>query len=176
MSSIETEGTIGARCTTPFADVLRGQRVQPLLLNPYSTKRPLFGDCRIPRIRCTAIHSNVTLFNSSKVYNVGSFSCANNPVVRANEFISAHLFQRGDVQRSKNRIDLLVPEETLQKSRLAQAAVAAEQGKLGFITGFAVAFPNRKRAQGTQIEAEPTMKTIPEGVAGIDAQDGSSIS
>ncbi|NLG15095.1 MAG: hypothetical protein GX561_12940 [Lentisphaerae bacterium] len=175
LSSIETEANYWrAMLTTRFAGrPFVVSEFNHCFWNPYQYEAgALFGAyAAFQGFDALQIHSNVTLFNSSKVYNVGSFSCANNPVVRANEFISAHLFQRGDVQRSKNRIDLLVPEETLQKSRLAQAAVAAEQGKLGFITGFAVAFPNRKRAQGTQIEAEPTMKTIPEGVAGIDAQD-----
>jgi hypothetical protein len=116
------------------------------------------------------IHSGpVTLAQPSP--KVGSFSCGSSPVVRASEFLSACLFQRGDVKPAGHRIELVVPEATLNSNCTALGAVSTQQSRLALLTGFSVAFPWAKRPERTTAGATPDMRLLPSGVANVDAQD-----
>jgi hypothetical protein len=116
------------------------------------------------------IHSGpVTLAQPNP--KIGSFSCAPSPVVRASEFLSACLFQRGDVEPAKHRVELVVPEDALNSNCMALGAVSTQQSRLGLMTGFSVALPWAKRPEGTAADVKPDMRLLPSGVASVDAQD-----
>ena len=102
---------------------------------------------------------------------IGSFTCGASPVVRASEFLSACLRQRRDVAPAKNRVELVVPEEALKTGATSLGAVSTEQSRLALMTGFSVAFPWAKRAEGTTDGGKATMRILPSGVAAENAQD-----
>jgi len=102
---------------------------------------------------------------------VGSFSCGPSPVVRASEFLSACLFQRGDLAPAKHRVELVVPEEVLTTGCTALGGVSTQQSRLALMTGFSVAFPWAKRPEHTTAGPTPDLRLLPSGVASIDAQD-----
>jgi hypothetical protein len=102
---------------------------------------------------------------------VGSFSCGPSPVVRASEFLSACLFQRGDVAPAKHQVELVVPEQALNSNCMALGAVSTQQSRLALMTGFSVAFPWAKRPERTTEGPTPDLRLLPSGVATVDAQD-----
>lgn len=116
------------------------------------------------------IHSGpVTLGEPSP--KVGSFSCGPSPVVRASEFLSACLFQRGDLAPARHRVELVVPEEALTTACMALGGVSTQQSRVALMTGFSVAFPWAKRPDRTTAGPTPDLRLLPSGVATIDAQD-----
>ncbi|MCR5380082.1 MAG: hypothetical protein K6G44_03775 [Lentisphaeria bacterium] len=118
------------------------------------------------------IHENPILMNSSTMPQaIGSFSCGNNPIVRANEFITTHLFQRGDVKPSQRRIELAIPDTALNSNNLAIGGVAGQQSLLALVTGFSIAFPDRKPANGTVVAPKADCQILPEGTSTIQAAD-----
>ena len=70
---------------------------------------------------------------------------ARNPVARANEFISACLYRRGDVKAASRRVELQIPAQFLNTGNHGGKAVSTEQDKIGLMTGFSIAFPDLKR-------------------------------
>lgn len=102
---------------------------------------------------------------------VESFTCAASPVVRASEFLSACLFRRGDVMRAKRRVELVVPEEALNKSATSLGAVSTEQSRLGLMTGFSLSFPWAGRMEKTTGGGRADLRLLPAGVAAVNAQD-----
>lgn len=118
------------------------------------------------------IHENPILLNrATKPLPVSSFSCGSNPVVRANEFITAHLFQRGDVKHSPHRVELAIPNTSLKSSNLAMNGIAGQQSSLALVTGFTVAFPDRRAARGTAVAPKADCQILPEGTSTVQAAD-----
>lgn len=75
------------------------------------------------------------------------FTVATNPTMRANLFLTAALYRRGDVKSSPNRIELIIPE-VLMKNRAAGAkAVNPEQLQLALLTGFSIRMPGGMAAK-----------------------------
>lgn len=106
------------------------------------------------------IHSESVFLdrNPDLIYNPPSapdpFRVYDSPLHRANEFLGACLFGRGDVQRARSRIDLAYDTAYLRNCP-PDSAVNSEQSKLSLLTGFALhvtdipfqsksAFPLRK--------------------------------
>lgn len=87
------------------------------------------------------IHSESVFLdrNPDLIYNPPSmpdpFRVYDSPLHRANEFLGACLFARGDVRRSQNRIDLAYDTAWLRNCP-PDAAVNTEQSKLSLLTGF----------------------------------------
>ena len=102
---------------------------------------------------------------------IGSFTCAASPVVRANEFLAACLYQRRDVAEAKHRIELVVPEHALTTASTSRGAVSTEQSKIALLTGFSLAFPWAERPPGTHTGSAAQMRILPTGVAAVNAQD-----
>ena len=118
------------------------------------------------------IHENPILMNSTTLPQpIGSFSCGNNPIVRANEFITAHLFQRGDVKRSPHRIELDIPYMALNSNNLAMSGIAGQQSSLALVTGFSIAFPDRQIAKGTENAPKANCQILPEGTSTVQSAD-----
>ncbi|MDD4537507.1 MAG: carbohydrate binding domain-containing protein [Lentisphaeria bacterium] len=116
------------------------------------------------------VHSGPVAFAGARSY-VGSFSCYSSPIVRASQFLSACLFQRGDVRKARQRVELVVPEEVLVANGVADGAVSAEQSRLALITGFTIAFPWARPAAKTYPGVPPAMQILPAGIATVDAHD-----
>lgn len=104
---------------------------------------------------------------------LGCFSTANSPVVRANEFLSAALFRRGDVKSSQKRIELLYPNAFLRKDKNALGAVDVELNKLALLGAFAVKFPDAptKVSLGHVKLTPPVLQLFPAGSATIRSSD-----
>ena len=118
------------------------------------------------------IHENPILMNSSTMPQaIGSFSCGNNPIVRANEFITTHLFQRGDVRPSPHRIELAIPDTALNNNNLAMNGIASQQSLLALVTGFTVAFPDKMTARGTVAARKADCQILPEGTSTVQSAD-----
>lgn len=77
--------------------------------------------------------------NPDLIYNPPStldpFRVYDSPIHRANEFLGACLFGRGDVRASRNRIDLAYDTAYLRNCP-PESAVNSEQSKLSLLTGF----------------------------------------
>ncbi|MDQ0289206.1 carbohydrate binding domain-containing protein [Oligosphaera ethanolica] len=116
------------------------------------------------------VHSGPVAFAGARSY-VGAFSCYSSPIVRASQFLTACLFQRGDVSKARQRVELVVPEEVLVADGVADGAVSAEQSRLALITGFTIAFPWARPAPKTFPGAPPAMQILPAGIATVDAHD-----
>ncbi len=65
------------------------------------------------------------------------FRVYDSPLHRANEFLGACLFRRGDVGRSQNRVELAYDRAYLRDCP-PESAVNSEQSKLSLLTGFAL--------------------------------------
>lgn len=91
---------------------------------------------------------------------------ARNPVARANEFLSAMLFKRGDASKSPKRIELQIPQNFLKENCNVNKEVNTEQSKIALLTGFSVAFPDLNSPSGLSDNAVKANMTIsPEGGA-----------
>lgn len=116
------------------------------------------------------IHSDPVALSVTKRI-IESFSCAQSPVVRANELLSTLLFLRGDVQKAPHLVELAVPEASLASNGLTHWAVSTEQSRLALLTGFSLAFPWAKRADGTSRGRVPDLQILPDDAAKVDDQD-----
>lgn len=116
------------------------------------------------------IHSGPIALSAAKS-SINSFACAQSPVVRANEVLSTLLFLRGDVQKAPHLVELVVPEASLASNGLTHWAVSTEQSRLALLTGFSVAFPWAKRADGTSRGRAPDLQILPNDAAKVDDQD-----
>ena len=68
---------------------------------------------------------------------------ARTPIARANEFIAAHLFKRGDVSEAPHQVELQIPSQYLNVK--GNKTVSSEQSKVALMTGFSIAFPDLQR-------------------------------
>jgi hypothetical protein len=84
-----------------------------------------------------------------KTYYGTPFTCAPSLVSRASQFLSACLFQRGDIKASKNLVCLEVPKPFFETNGNIRRAISSEQSKLGLISGFGLSFPWLQAAKGT---------------------------
>ncbi len=95
------------------------------------------------------------------------FSVARSPVARANEFVAGCLYMRGDAKSSPGDVQLQFPDASLKK--LGAKAVSTEQSKIALMTGFSVAFPDLKAADGLPTPPQPELSLLPDGGAEISA-------
>lgn len=100
---------------------------------------------------------------------VREFAVAESPVARANEFLAACLFHRGDVRRSPHRIELRVPANHLAGGGNGSLAVNGHQSRLALMTGFSIAFPDRLPFPGGAVLAAPDLVLGPAGGAEVKA-------
>jgi hypothetical protein len=111
------------------------------------------------------VHTTPVAFAGARSF-VGSFTCHSSPIVRASQFLSACLYQRGDVRQAQQRVELVVPEESLADGSIAGGAVSVDQSRLGLMLGFSTAFPWARPAPGTFPGSPPVMQLLPAGVGG----------
>lgn len=73
---------------------------------------------------------------------LGDFNNAENPIARANEFLSACLYKRGDVKKAPHRVELRIPSSFVNSNANGNKAVNTEQSKIALMTGFSLSFPD----------------------------------
>lgn len=82
------------------------------------------------------IHENAVALKAKDAMH--DFSVANSPVVRANEFLAACLYLRGDVAPSKHRVEIRLRPDDVRANW--NRATNLEQTKLGLLSRFGLAF------------------------------------
>lgn len=88
------------------------------------------------------------------------FGIAQSPVGRANQFIIACLFQRGDVAPAKGLVELAVDNAFLSAN--GSRAVNADQSKISLMTGFQLAFPQAPQVSGLKSRRKADLVINPE--------------
>ena len=78
---------------------------------------------------------------------VSCFSVAHSPLMLAGQFLTAQLFQRGDVRRSAHRVTVPVTREFMRRNGNSLLALDNAQTMLAFLSGFSVEFPEVASAQ-----------------------------
>jgi hypothetical protein len=79
-----------------------------------------------------------------------------NPVFRGNEFISAHLFRRGDVSPAKNYVEICFDEKSVFSDGRGEDAVNTNQTLLSLVTGFGLNYKDKDYVQRGQVVLAPT--------------------
>ena len=118
-----------------------------------------------------SIHGNGT-FSTSKASGLSTFEVAKSPIARAGEFLAGYLYLRKDVKTSPHRIELQIPSDYVNKDGNGSKSVSSEQGKLAFITGFSLAFPQAKRAEGVANIPTPDLVLGPDGGSEFQSAGG----
>ena len=97
---------------------------------------------------------------------------ASNPIGRANAFITALLFRRGDVQKAAHRVERQIPLDYVRTNNNGSTAVNTEQNKISLMTGFTVNFPELKRpANLTSDVPKPDVAILPDSGGTIAGGD-----
>ncbi|MBL8994530.1 MAG: hypothetical protein JNM63_14390 [Spirochaetia bacterium] len=91
---------------------------------------------------CVLVHENAVWLNVKE--SMKDFSVGRSPVGRANEFLAACLYGRGDVAKAVNRVELRVDQDYL-KANLTRT-VNGEQNKVALLTGLDLKFPGSRAA------------------------------
>lgn len=95
------------------------------------------------------VHQQPVVLNSERRLPLDNFTAGFSPLSRAAQFLSANLFQRGDVKESPHAVALNVPREFLEKNLHADKAVSSAQSILSLLSGFGLVFPDENAAEGT---------------------------
>lgn len=106
------------------------------------------------------VHCNAVLLRPYG--SLQDFGQGINPISRANEFLAAHLFRRGDIAPSPTKLEIPIPPGKLLKNGELEGAVNAEQTKLAFLAGFGITVSDRqkKTSAGTiRLGVEPGTET-----------------
>ncbi len=143
--------------------------------NPYQYEcGPLFGAySALQGMDALVIHASATFTRSEKPADiVNVFSVGRSPVSRAGEFLSGCLFLRGDVQTSPHRVEVQVSKEYLEADCNGGRAISWEQSKLALLTGFSVAFPWARKAEGVGVAPAPDVVMTPSGGASFKSAGG----
>lgn len=88
------------------------------------------------------------------------FGIAQSPVGRANQFIIACLFQRGDVAPAKGLVELEIDNAFLAAN--GSRAVNADQSKISLMTGFHLAFTQAPQVAAVKSKRKPDWVISPE--------------
>lgn len=114
-----------------------------------------------------SIHASPVLLSTRNYSILKNFRTGNSPVVRANEFLAACLFTRGDVRTSPHMVSLAITKAYLDSNCNSSNAISSEQNKIFLLSGFALSFPNLKLPAGTSIGRKPDITILPSGGAKI---------
>jgi hypothetical protein len=116
------------------------------------------------------VHEDPVALEVSDLSDLGHDWIAQNPIARANEFIAAHLYKRGDVRGASRRVELQIPSAYLSVNANGMKAISAEQGKIALMTGFSLAFPDLQRPGTVTTKRLPAdIAIFPDGGAEIKA-------
>lgn len=112
--------------------------------NPYQHEDGLLFSAysAFQNFSCVMVHENAVWLRIKETMK--DFSIGRSPVGRANEFLAACLYGRGDVTPAKNRVELRVDVDYL-KANMTRT-VNGEQNKVALLTGLDVKFPGATSA------------------------------
>lgn len=116
------------------------------------------------------IHANAVMLNA-ELHMLSAFAVGNNPVARANEFLSACLFARGDVKKSPHSVQLAIPKNFTESECNSEKAVSPQETMISLLSGFSISFPWSKIPTGLPKIAKPDMMLFPSGAASLDSQE-----
>jgi hypothetical protein len=134
------------------------QREDGLIFGAYSAFQGFSG---------VTVHSAAVQLEVKKSNDCASV--ARSPVYLANEFITAFLYKRGDVQEAKHRVELDISKAFLDKN--GDTAINSEQSKIGLLTGFNIAYPWLNKPAGVGSPSPPDIRISPGSGAGITVGD-----
>lgn len=107
--------------------------------------------------------------NPDLIYNPpkgpDSFRVYDSPLHRANEFLGACLYGRGDVRRSRNRIEVAYDRAYLRDCP-PESAVNSEQSKLSLLTGFGLRVKDQPFQSGSAFRLRETKSCLTLAPAG----------
>ena len=112
------------------------------------------------------IHSDAVRGNTAKYGRLSCFEVGRSPLMRAGQFLTAQLFQRGDVRTSPHSVVTVIPHEFLRKGGNALHALDHTQTLLALITGFGVEYPDFPSAPAT-VPQTGCLRLAPAGVSHI---------
>ena len=84
------------------------------------------------------------------------------------QFLTACLFQRGDVRTSPHQVSLLVPRKFWTIDANAEKGVSSSQATLGLLAGYGLLFPEEKAAPGVSDRPASDLVLPISGSAGIE--------
>lgn len=106
---------------------------------------------------------------------VADFSTARSPVSRANEFIAACLFRRGDVKKANGKVELQISPQYLNYGSNGYKAVNTEQSKIALMTEFSLSFPGLRKAPWIpEATFKPDIVIQPDSGAEVKSTDWTS--
>lgn len=97
------------------------------------------------------------------------FCVGYSPLMRAGQFLTAQLFQRGDVRASPHRVVVNVKRDFLRRNGNAMHALDHTQTLLTLLAGFGVEYPEIPAAPGT-VRPKADLRLAPAGVSHIFSQ------
>ena len=109
-------------------------------------------------------YDGLVVFNGAVAPKGGElsyFNVAENPILRANDFVNYFLFYRGDVSKSRNRVDLYCDSKIIENSN-AFGNVPIEYTKISLMTGFALNFPTISKTAEANKKSPPSLKISPD--------------
>lgn len=114
---------------------------------------------------------HIPIFLDGKPRRLSQFAVGGSPMLRAAQFLTACLFQRGDVRSSPHQAALPVTGKFLEKAGHANQAVNWMQSKLALLTGFGLVFPEKTAAPGTVLHPRFDIAFPPVGSSAIRAEE-----
>jgi hypothetical protein len=103
------------------------------------------------------------------------FTSGSSPIIRANEFLAACLFQRGDVKKALHSLELRIPNKYLNENKNGDRSVNSAQGELALMTGFSLAFPELPKPQGIPNKrSDSSLAIAPAGGGSIGGDEWAS--
>ena len=130
-----------------------------ILFGAYSA----FQGCGALMIHSGAVQGNPG-FGRLSCFCVGS-----SPLMRAGQFLTAQLFQRGDVRTSPHQVVVSVTRDFLRRNGNSLHALDHSQTLLTLMTGFGLEYPEFSAAPGTVLP-KADLRLKPAGVSHIFAQ------
>lgn len=128
---------------------------QPFIVSEYNHSywNPYRYECGLLFGAYSAFQGGGALMIHSGGVEVGNpgrlhcFSVGHSPLMAAGQFLTAQLFQRGDVRRSAHRVTVPVTREFMRRNGNSLLALDNAQTMLAFLSGFSVEFPEVASAQ-----------------------------
>lgn len=147
---------------------------QPFIVSEYNHSywNPYRYECGLLFGAYSAFQGGGALMIHSGGVEVGNpgrlhcFSVGHSPLMAAGQFLTAQLFQRGDVRRSPHRIAVPVTREYMRRNGNSLLALDNAQTMLAFLAGFSVEFPELASAQKNPLP-KADLQVPPFGVSNI---------
>ena len=145
---------------------------RPMMLSEYQhcywNEYAYEGGLLIPAYAALQGFDNLTVHDVAivrKASVMGPFEVGRSPLFRANEFLCYAMFYRGDVATTKNRVNLVIDQDYINKTPYLDYALNVEQIKTALLTGFAIELPKSRETQAVKnIKKTPSVyKMKPEG-------------